>query len=773
MSRPAVTAFRGTPPAGPDGAGGGSAPLPPMADAPPTPRRPEARLLHPLPARGMAFLALAVFGGLHWMRLLEPAEPGRAWSAIGAAVLVGAVLVAAARLRGWLRMAVAAGALVAGVALALLAAGAADEMLKPASWSELASGIARGADSLAGARVPYRGLDEWVRLTIALGGTLLLVLSAALAFWPRRSRRTGFPVAALVALVALYAVPAVALIFDGEFLRGALLALLVLAFLRLERLRRRDGAAAAAVAGVTVVAALMLAPALDGIEPWWDYETWAMSAAGSRSTTFDWSHDYGPLDWPRDGRELLRVKSKARSYWKADQLDVFDGDRWRQSRDTSGSHDALSLLMAGVETRNYRRWTSEIQVSVRNLRTETFVTAGTLDSAPRIPRRGAFPTSRAGIFQSSRTLRRGDVYKATVYIPQPEERELRNASHDYAAYELNRFVDVIVDPPETGGLTSRGPDQIRFDGFKAEPRVVSGGTVATPQQIFEDSRLRRTWALAQRLRANADSPYEYLQSIERFLSRGFGYSEKPPPGSETLDGFMFDTKVGYCQQFSGAMALLLRMGGVPARVATGFSPGSYARGTDEYVVRDYDAHSWVEVWFTGLGWVPFDPSPTSAPPRSQADDSASASAAIGDIRDLGTATYDPRRDGDAAAEPRPWGLYAGIAAGALVLLLALRAFVRRTRRRRPAAGLELERALRIVDGGADGVTLSALEDRFASFPPAAGYVRALRAQRYAAAGEGPTPAQRRGLRRALARGRGLGGRLRAWWALPPRLPHLR
>ena len=83
----------------------------------------------------------------------------------------------------------------------------------------------------------------------------------------------------------------------------------------------------------------------------------------------------------------------------------------------------------------------------------------------------------------------------------------------------------------------------------------------------------------------------------------------------TLDGFLFDAKVGFCQQYSGAMALLLRMGGVPARVAAGFTTGALDRTENEYVVRDLDAHSWVEVWFPSFGWVTRDPTPSAAPPR--------------------------------------------------------------------------------------------------------------------------------------------------------------
>ena len=90
------------------------------------------------------------------------------------------------------------------------------------------------------------------------------------------------------------------------------------------------------------------------------------------------------------------------------------------------------------------------------------------------------------------------------------------------------------------------------------------------------------------------------------------------------------------------MALLLRMGGVPARVATGFSPGGFRRRQGEWVVRDRDAHSWVEAWFDGIGWVTFDPTPSATPARSLiASISAPAESQASDAAD------------DAATGPRP------------------------------------------------------------------------------------------------------------------------
>jgi hypothetical protein len=104
-----------------------------------------------------------------------------------------------------------------------------------------------------------------------------------------------------------------------------------------------------------------------------------------------------------------------------------------------------------------------------------------------------------------------------------------------------------------------------------------------------------------------------------------------------LEHFLFDTKAGYCQHFSGAMALLLRFGGIPARVATGFSPGGFRKSQGEWIVRDRDAHSWVEAWFDGIGWVTFDP---------DADRDAGA------LADRGDRGSEQRSQRDAAA-PRP------------------------------------------------------------------------------------------------------------------------
>src|SRR6185436_3112918 len=92
-----------------------------------------------------------------------------------------------------------------------------------------------------------------------------------------------------------------------------------------------------------------------------------------------------------------------------------------------------------------------------------------------------------------------------------------------------------------------------------------------------------------------------------------------------------------------------RMGGIPARVAVGFSPGGYRSKAQEWVVSDTDAHSWVEAWFDGIGWVTFDPTPPDTPARSQV-------AAIEPSESAVVPTPTPTANADVPPARRPEGL---------------------------------------------------------------------------------------------------------------------
>ena len=122
--------------------------------------------------------------------------------------------------------------------------------------------------------------------------------------------------------------------------------------------------------------------------------------------------------------------------------------------------------------------------------------------------------------------------------------------------------------------------------------------------------------LARTVTASANNNYDRAALIQSYLRNNFKYS-LDPPAIEPLDpvgSFLFKSKSGYCEYFAAAMAVMLRTLKVPTRLVNGFQTGSYNSIGKDFVVRARDAHSWVEVYFTGYGWVPFDPTPADPNP---------------------------------------------------------------------------------------------------------------------------------------------------------------
>lgn len=120
--------------------------------------------------------------------------------------------------------------------------------------------------------------------------------------------------------------------------------------------------------------------------------------------------------------------------------------------------------------------------------------------------------------------------------------------------------------------------------------------------------------LGKRLTAGK-SPYESVRAVIDHLESTCTYSLAPettPSGDDPLADFLFGTRTGHCEYFASAMAVLLRVRGIPSRVVAGFQAGEWNELGSFYTVRQRDAHAWVEAWFAGVGWVPYDPAPRSA-----------------------------------------------------------------------------------------------------------------------------------------------------------------
>jgi transglutaminase-like putative cysteine protease len=119
--------------------------------------------------------------------------------------------------------------------------------------------------------------------------------------------------------------------------------------------------------------------------------------------------------------------------------------------------------------------------------------------------------------------------------------------------------------------------------------------------------------LALQITAHASTMYDKVAALETYLRSTYQYDASitaPPPGAESVSWFLFQSKRGFCNYFAGAMALMARELGIPARVAAGYTNGKYNPKTNQWDVVGTDAHAWTQVYFAGYGWINFEPSAT-------------------------------------------------------------------------------------------------------------------------------------------------------------------
>jgi transglutaminase-like putative cysteine protease len=124
-------------------------------------------------------------------------------------------------------------------------------------------------------------------------------------------------------------------------------------------------------------------------------------------------------------------------------------------------------------------------------------------------------------------------------------------------------------------------------------------------------------ALAVKLRSGAASDGAYVGAVlDLFRTGGFQYTLTPPRlGFDSVDDFLFSTRLGFCGHYASAFALMMRAAGIPARVVTGYLGGEWNPIGNYFIVRQSDAHSWTEVWLDGRGWTRVDPTAVVAPER--------------------------------------------------------------------------------------------------------------------------------------------------------------
>jgi transglutaminase-like putative cysteine protease len=712
-----------------------------------------------------AFTLLGVYGVLRWATLLSPAPGARLFGLLGLALVVAGPV-------GWLRGRSATAALVAALVavLALLAlAGIPVAWIVHVRIAVTAREIGNGLGALPHVLVPYDGINETVRLVTVLGAGILLLDGALVLAWTPPEAGEARQVIAVLPLVVLAVLPSTLVRPSLAYLHGLLLFVLLAAFLWGERVGRYELPLAAVLALLAAVVGLIAAPALDRHSPWLNYQSITGSLTAQAVDRFDWAQHYGPLNWPRDGREVLSVRAVHPDYWKAENLDVFNGIGW------SSGYAPLNSAPPPPDAAQVAKYSQTIEVTIRAMRTSDVIGAG-FSALPQHLDQGVVAGPSQGTWTTLSELAPGDAYTVRAYSPHPTPVALRTAGTLPTSLALAGYRTVLLPVAPN----APGAPEIVFPSFHTGGAATSIAGVYgyNGDALVTNSPYARVYELAQRLAAGAPTEYDYVAAVQAYLSRGFTYDENPPVRRYPLVSFLFQDHRGYCQQFAGAMALLLRMGGVPARVAAGFTTGAYDASTHQWVVSDLDAHAWVEAWFPHYGFVRFDPTPASAPARAnQAAGGLANPATKGQNPDL------PQRKAEKAsasgghvAGHRAAGRAPSDAGGLIVVLglLGLGGVLALVLRRGEPSSeqllAELERALRRAGRPiGQGVTLAGLEQRFRSAPEAAGYIRSLRLERFAGAGTQPTAKQRRALRASLGAGLGPLGRLRALWALPPRI----
>jgi transglutaminase-like putative cysteine protease len=732
-----------------------------------------------------AFTALGLYGVLRWGTLMKPAP---IWPLLGLlALAVGLAGIGPALLERERAVAAAGGrgepVSVLGAPLALLAVLLAFPIAGiPVAWiihlrvAVTADGISQGLSALPGILVPYSGVNEWARVVMLLGAAVLLLdAGLLLAFAPPALgdvRRAG----AALPLLALVVVPATLVHPHLAYLQGLILFALLAFFMWGERVAPdRWGSVVLACAAAGAIG-MIIAPALDQHSPWINYEALTRGFTPAHVERFDWTQRYGPLVWPRTGKDVLEVKASPKAfpgeYWKTENLDTFDGRGW-----TSGSSGGAPPEAVSSET--LLKYSQTLTMTIRAMTINQVVAAGYAGQPPEHLSTPPLPGSSTGTWAATTPLGPGDAYTVQVYVPHPGTGELARAGDNYPSEATDS--DLALSLPQVRGPLGVLPQSVQFPAFGSggppQNQDQTGRTGPSADVAIRNSPYAPAYALAQRLSRGARTPYVYVRRVLASLASGYAYDETPPPAPYPLETFLFSTRLGYCQQFAGSMAMLLRMGGIPSRVATGFTTGTYDTATKSWLVSDIDAHAWVEAWFPGYGWVTFDPTPAQAPARG-------GHAAINPQNLLGGSGGLSKLGGRNAGSPT--GAVRGtthvqssdssqpILLGTLgvlgfLLMLALVAWSRTSPLDADGMLAELERALaRSGRPISDGVTLAALERRFRTSPEAAGYVHALRMARFGGDEILPTLRQRRALRAQLRAGLGLGGAVRAIWALPPR-----
>lgn len=267
-----------------------------------------------------------------------------------------------------------------------------------------------------------------------------------------------------------------------------------------------------------------------------------------------------------------------RHYWRWLTYDIYNGHGWSTSPAESASYSANKYLFPDTSDR-YKLIHQQVEKSFsqdgRLYWTGSLATVSQpFNASWRVTPQSLSPESNPlFIADMLGANTKAQTYQADSLVPIISANQLRDSSQDYPLEISARYLSL--------------------------PKSV-------PQRVLD---------LAKELTVNMANPYDRAKAIESYL-RTYPYSldiKPPSPDQDVADYFLFDQKIGYCDYYATSMVVLSRAVGLPARLVIGYSNGSYDSTQAEYVVREANAHSWVEIYFAGVGWVEFEPTASQLP----------------------------------------------------------------------------------------------------------------------------------------------------------------
>ncbi len=298
-------------------------------------------------------------------------------------------------------------------------------------------------------------------------------------------------------------------------------------------------------------------------------------------------------------RVVMTVDASQGRFWRAIAYDFYTGNGWRTTE--TDKVDRISPTVLGREKFDA---TFEMLVPQQQL-----LFAANEPVKVTVPYQ--FQTGADRTYSSAlRAVRSGQAsakYTVTSYVSVADKAALRRASNIYPDYIKQKYLQL----PST-----------------------------LPQRVRD---------LAHKVAGEQTDPYDKAEVIESYLRTTYRYAPSvraPPAGRDPVDYFLFDLKEDFCEYFASSMVVMLRELGVPARVVEGYTAGTLDPSTGKFVVKELDAHAWVEVYFPLYGWIEFEPTPSQAPIFRVDSEAISGGSPGGDSDPLGEGRAIDRGDKD-------------------------------------------------------------------------------------------------------------------------------